>query len=157
MASSSLSLSVLPPISLIWYRHFSDLFSQFQKSNYCEVSLEKLRMCSFATYGPETGSDKSTSKGKVWGKHEALQRWEWGLFIWQQLTDKLAKVCHETLLPQGDSAHVPACLSLWSKEMGSSRVCCVSKYGSKAGQMIHVPMVLLSTYSLYTESRECVS
>lgn len=26
------------------------------------------------------------------------------------LTDKLAKVCHETLLPQGDLAHVPACL-----------------------------------------------
>lgn len=58
------------------------------------------------------GSDKSPAKGKVWGKHEEFHRreGEWGLLVWQQLTDKLAKVCHETLLPQGDSAHVPACL-----------------------------------------------
>lgn len=36
----------------------------------------------------------------------------------------------------------------WSKEIGSSRVCCVSKYGSKARKMIHVQTVLLFTYPL---------
>lgn len=54
------------------------------------------------------GSDKSLPKGRVWGEHEVGKRRERGLLT--QLAVRFAKLRHKTVLPRGDSAHVPTSL-----------------------------------------------